>query len=191
MKYKVVVLMFFVAQTLSAQFSGSYFLGQEYSKEVSQYRAKSFLINQVLGISQDILQFEIDALTASSSGELTTLAYKCQMREKEGLIFGFYGNYVNEEGVSYNGYAFKNLPREQAIALLSQISDVMSDYDKYMEEDRDNNNICFGFDDMVIVIYKTDEGLVRLRVQWNYFDSEWTGNSFNKTVKRFEKYFGK
>lgn len=191
MKYKVVVLLFFVAQTLSAQFSGSYFLGQEYSKEVSQYRAKSFLINQVLGVSQDILQFEIDALTASSSGELTTIAYKCQMREKEGLIFGFYGNYFNEEGVSYNGYAFKNLPREQAIELLSQISDAMSDYDKYLEEDRDNNNICFGFDDMVIVIYKTDEGLVRLRVQWNYFDSEWTGNSFNKTVKRFEKYFGK
>ena len=49
-------------------------------------------MNEVLDISGDATLFEIDALTAATSGDLTTLAYQCQMLDKEGLILGFYGS---------------------------------------------------------------------------------------------------
>ena len=37
----------------------------------------------------DLLKFEIEALAASNSGELTSLVYKCEIQHKEGLVLGF------------------------------------------------------------------------------------------------------
>ena len=119
MKYGFILLMVMVVQPIFAQIPGPigplYFLGQEYSKEVSAYRGKKFLMSEVLDVTEDVMQFEIDALTAASSGELTTLAYQCQTLGKEGLILGFYGNYWNPAGVVFKGYAYKNMTKESAM----------------------------------------------------------------------------
>ena len=192
MKYKIILIGLIVGQVLSAQVSSSFVFGQAFSKDMSLYSAKSFLIRDILGVSEDITEFEMDPLTASSSGELTTLAYQCQAREKEGLIFGFYGNYWNDEGVLYTGYAFKDLPKDQAVELLSRISDASINYNAYFEKGKGSNNISFSYNDIIVVMYKHQlDGIIRLRILWNNFDSEWTGVSFNKTKKRFEKYFTK
>jgi hypothetical protein len=46
-----------------------------------------------LGSTNQVVPFEVIPLAAASSGELTTLLYKCDSKQKEGLILGFYGIY--------------------------------------------------------------------------------------------------
>ena len=62
---------------------------KEYSKDVALYNSKNFLFKNVLGSSSEVVQFEIIPLAAASSGELTTLLYKCEKKQKEGLVLGF------------------------------------------------------------------------------------------------------
>lgn len=190
MKYKITFILLILGQELFAQFSSYFILGQEFSKEFSLYYAKSFLITQVFNITEEITQFEVDPLTASSSGELTTLAYQCQELDKEGLILGFYGSYWNDAGVVYQGYAFKDLTKDVSVELLTKISEAIDHYDSYLGKDDNRNNIYFYFEDLSFIIYKYD-GFIRIRIHWKNFDSEWTGTSFAKTKKRFEKYINK
>jgi len=51
------------------------FQAKEFSKEISLFKAKKFLINNVLDIDNTNTQFEAIPLAAASSGELTTLFY--------------------------------------------------------------------------------------------------------------------
>lgn len=131
---------------------------KEFSKDITLYKAKGFVIESVLGDSNSEVKFELDPLAATSSGELTSLVYKCEKLGKEGLLLGFYGNYWNESGIVYQGYGFKNLPVEKALELLRKIEDVKSGYANYISEDSDNNNIYFSFDDMTFLIYRSSSG---------------------------------
>ena len=87
--------------------SSKIYFAKEFSKEITLYRAKSFLIEEVLGLSNNVVKYSIDPLAATKSGELTSLSYRCEDKKKEGLILGFYGNKWNKEGVLYQAYAFK------------------------------------------------------------------------------------
>ena len=62
---------------------------KEYSKELSLYKAKSYVISDILGNSNKVVKFEIDPLAATATGELTSLVYNCYELNKEGLILGF------------------------------------------------------------------------------------------------------
>lgn len=135
--------------------------------------------------SEEIVQFEIDPLAASTSGELTSLVYSCKAKNIEGLILGFYGDFWNEPGVVYKGYAFKNLPKEKALKLLNKINETIVNQNTYLNEGKDNNNIYFQFDDIYILVYKNFEP--KIRVFWNDFDAEWSLIAFNRTKERFEK----
>ena len=75
--------------------NGNYWAAKEFSKDVALFNAKNFLFQKVLGTNADILKFEITPLAAASSGELTTLLYKCDTKQKEGLVLGFYGKFLN------------------------------------------------------------------------------------------------
>jgi hypothetical protein len=103
----------------------------------------------------------------------------------EGLLMGFYGNYWNDDGVIYKGYAFKNFPKEKALELLTKISETIENQNAYLTEDMDNNNIYFQYDDVLILIYKNIEP--NIRVFWNDFDASWSLSAFKLTKKRFEK----
>jgi hypothetical protein len=161
------------------------FYAKEFSKDISLYKAKSYVINNLFGASNNVIKFEIDPLAASSSGELTSLVYNCEELNKEGLLLGFYGDYWNESGVVYQGYGFKNLTKEKALELLQKIEDAKSRFNNYLINDTDNNNIYFSFDDLTILIYKTSE--TKIRIFWNTFDAEWQDIAFRRTKKRFEK----
>ncbi|MEO6728787.1 MAG: hypothetical protein ABIM99_02585 [Candidatus Dojkabacteria bacterium] len=125
-------------------------------------------------------------MAAATSGELTTLVYKCASQNKSGLILSFFGNKWNDAGVNYQAYAFKNLSTIQATEFISKIETSVTENSKYLNEDLDNNNIYFDYEDLKILIYGVAYGY-RLRIYWNDFDSEWNYSEFKKTQKRLAK----
>jgi hypothetical protein len=159
---------------------------KEFSKDIALYHSKYFLFNSILGTSTDITQFEVIPLAASSSGELTTLLYKCDSKQKEGLVLGFYGDYWNAAGQVYQGYAFKNFDKNQAIEFLSKIQEAIDNNSKFLREDTDNNNIYFKYDDIDVLIWSYFQTYT-IRLFWNGFDSSWEKTAFDRSKKRFEK----
>lgn len=167
-----------------AQIPGFYG-AKEYSKDISLFKAKTFLTHDVLKTSGTSIQFEAVPLAAAGSGELTTLLYKCETQHTDGLILGFYGNYWDKSsGVSYRGYAFKDLPKDKAYDLLDKIETEIEKNKKFLKENNDYNNIVFEFDDLKIMIWTTSGGYM-IRVFWNGFDSTWEKTSFGRSKRRF------
>lgn len=160
-------------------------LAKEYSKEISLYRAKAFIMHHILGKTNDALKFDVDPLVASNSGELTTLVYKCDSKSKVGLLLGFNGSRWNEAGVTYQEFSFKNLPINEAKEFCEKIEIALKVNEDYLEKDHDNNNIFFTYSDINILMYKGAS--TKLRVFWNGYDAEWEYSSFTKTVKRLKK----
>jgi len=196
MSYKnisqTVFLLFFsilLANNVNSQIIGAYY-AKEFNKDISLYKAKIFLVEEVftVGENSDPIPFNVDPLAAASSGELTTLIYNCPQKNKKGLILGFYGEYWDDggSGVNFIGYKFKNLPEDIALKLLTKIDKEMSTNEAYLSKDLDKNNIYFKFDDMVFIITKP-AGLMKIRVLWNGFDSEWEETAFNRTKRRYLK----
>lgn len=169
---------------ISEKNSGIY--AKEFSKEISLFKAKSFLMKNILGVSESEVTFEAYALAASSSGEITSLAYNCERKGKEGLILGFYGEYWNEGGVIFTGYNFKNFDRETAIDFFDKIDKAIEENKKYLIQDNDNNNVFFSFQDIDVLIYRNLSS-ERIRLFWNGFDAMWESESYNKTKRRFNR----
>lgn len=159
---------------------------KEYSKEISLYRAKAFVMQQILGETNDAVKFDIDPLVASNSGELTTLVYKCDSKSKVGLILGFNSTKWNQAGVIYQEYSFKNMTVKEANEFCENIQIAIKVNSDYLESDHDNNNIYLNYGDIAVLIYKNSFG-VKMRIFWNGYDAEWELSSFSKTVKRLKK----
>jgi hypothetical protein len=189
MKNKLSFLLILMSITTYSQVkanSDNFWTAKEFSKDISLYRSKEFLFKKVLGSSEKVVSFEIIPLAASNSGELTTLIYKCEEKNKEGLILCFYGDYWNDNGVLYQGYAFKNLEKNNAIEFLSKIEKSINDNLDYLKTDFDNNNIFFVYDDIEVLIW-VNAGIYTIRVFWNGFDSTWEKTAFERSKRRFEK----
>ena len=157
-----------------------------FSKEVSLFRGKAFVIKEVLGLNNKVTKFELDPMEAASSGELTTLYYNCEELKKEGLVLGFYGDYVNEFGLLLQGYAYKNFDKNQGLELLQKIEDAKVNNITYLLEDGDNHNVYLYHDDLIILIYRKDQQF-KYRVFWKSFDAEWGDFAFRRTKNKFEK----
>ena len=157
-----------------------------FSKEVSLFRGKAFVIKEVLGLNNKVTKFELDPMEAASSGELTTLYYNCEELKKEGLVLGFYGDYVNEFGLLLQGYAYKNFDKNQGLELLQKIEDAKVNNITYLLEDGDNHNVYLYHDDLIILIYRKDQQF-KFRVFWKSFDAEWGDFAFRRTKNKFEK----
>lgn len=186
---QVILILFLGISNIKAQIKQTdynLFQAKEFSKDISLFKAKTFLFHNVLESTENVLQFEAIPLASASSGELTTLLYRCESKGKEGLILGFYGDYWNDAGVIYQGYGFKNLPKEKAMAFLNKIEKAIEDNKKFLKNNNDNNNISFNFDDMNILIWTTS-GSYRIRVYWNGFDSTWEETSYERSKRRFER----
>lgn len=166
--------------------SNNIWTAKEFSKEISLFKSKEFLFKNVLGSTEQIIPFEVIPLAAASSGELTTLLYKCETKQKEGLILGFYGDYWNEAGVLYQGYSFKNLEKEKAMEFLNKIVTSIEENKKFLNDNGDNNNIFFKYDDMDVLIW-TNAGNYSIRIFWQGFDSTWEKTAFERSKRRFEK----
>src|SRR5690606_10143835 len=166
--------------------SNNIWTAKEFSKEISLFKSKEFLFKNVLGSTNEVVQFEVIPLAAASSGELTTLLYKCDTKQKEGLILGFYGDYWNDAGVLYQGYSFKKLEKEKAMEFLNKIVTSIEENKKFLNESGDNNNIFFKYDDMDVLIW-TNAGTYSIRIFWQGFDSTWEKTAFERSKRRFEK----
>lgn len=166
--------------------NNSVWVAKEFSKDVALYNSKNFLFKNVLGSTTEVVKFEIIPLAAASSGELTTLLYKCESKQKEGLVLGFYGNYWNDAGVLYQGYAFKNFEKDQAIEFLNKIQTAIEDNKKFINDEADNNNIYFKYDDIDVLIWSSSS-FYTIRLFWNGFDSSWEKTAFDRSKRRFEK----
>ena len=103
----------------------------------------------------------------------------------EGIVFGFYGDYVNEHGLLLQGYAYKNLDKKQGLELLQKIEDVKAENADYLRENSDNHNIYIAYDDLTILIYRKDQAY-KYRVFWNNFDAEWGDFEFKRTKTKFQ-----
>lgn len=190
MKAKLsVVLLIVVNNLIYSQVkinSNNIWTAKEFSKEISLFKSKEFLFKNVLGSTNQVIPFEVIPLAAASSGELTTLLYKCDAKQKEGLILGFYGDYWNETGVLYQGYSFKNLEKEKAMEFLNKIVSSIEENKKFLNQSGDNNNIFFKYDDMDVLIW-TNAGTYSIRIFWQGFDSTWEKTAFERSKRRFEK----
>jgi len=113
------------------------------------------------------------------------LVYRCEEQGLGGLVLGFFGSRWNENGVSYQAYAFKNLKESEAFAVLERIETLMDEESRYISSDNDINNVVFKYDDMTFLMYK--DGGIKIRVFWNGFDSEWESSAFNRTRRRFAR----
>lgn len=188
MKLKLSLFLFILTKTFlfSQVTSNNTFYAKEYSKDVALYNSKNFLFKTVLGSTAEVAKFEIIPLAAASSGDLTTLLYKSESKQKEGLILGFYGNYWNEAGVVYQGFAFKNFEKDDAIEFLSKIQNAITENSKYLKNDNDNNNIYFKYDDIDVLIWSSAQDYT-IRLFWNGFDSSWEKTAFDRSKRRFER----
>ena len=181
MKFKYFLVVYVI---LSISYSQVY-LAKEWSRDKALYKAKEYVMTEIIGVNPYVTKFEIDPLAAASSGELTTLVYKCEQKKISGLVLGFYGNKWNEYGTVYQAFAFKNFNEKKALEMLATLDKHISDHTKYLKSDYDNNNFFFKFDDLTFLVYYV--GFIKIRVFWNGFDSEWESKAYERTKKRFEK----
>lgn len=45
-------------------------MAKEFSKDIALYKAKAFVLQNVLGTTDEIVEFQIDLLAAASTGEV-------------------------------------------------------------------------------------------------------------------------
>lgn len=192
MRISCIIISFFIIFKVGGQVpeSSSLYFAKEYSKEIALYKAKDFVMHEVIGCENEPIKFKIDPLAAAVSGELTSLVYTCEQKQMSGLVLGFYGTRWNAAGVIYQAYAFKHLPEKEALELLAKIDNIKDQYNDYLRSDLDNNNVFFEFDDMTFLIFIDYSGLT-IRVFWNEFDAEWESLAFDRTKKRFERLVNK
>jgi hypothetical protein len=158
---------------------------KEYSKEETLYKAKKFVFSEIIGSSNEVVEFEAIPLAAANSGELTTLLFKCEAQQKEGLVLGFYGSYWNPAGVIYQGYNFKYFEKEKAMDFLNKIQESIENHLKFLKKDSDNNNIYLRYDDMDVLIW--NDGAFKIRLFWGNYDATWEQTAFERSKRRFEK----
>lgn len=163
----------------------SVWAAKEYSKEGALFDSKDFLFNNVLKPADKPLKFEVIPLAAASSGELTTLIYKCEEKNIEGLVLGFYGSYWNPNGVTFTGFGFKSSDKNQATEFLNKIQDLINNEQDFLRDNSDSNNIVFRYDDIDVLI--SYNGTTQVRLFWNNFDSTWEKTAFERSHRRFEK----
>lgn len=174
------------SQIKPSQTNNNLWYAKEFSKDIALFHAKNYLFRDILGISNEIVKFEVIPLAAANSGELTTLLYKCENKQKEGLILGFFGNYWNESGVVYQGYMYKNLSVDQASDFLNKIQEAIENNKNFLSNSVDNNNIYFKYEDIDILIWSTGTSYT-IRLFWNGFDSSWDKTAYDRSKRRFEK----
>lgn len=168
-------------------------LSQSYSKEITQYRVKEFIIREILQVPErKVIEVEINALTASKSGELTTVIYECKELKKRGLVFSFWNEHVNQYNLNYKGYAFRNFDFESAKILMDSLESVLDQKKAILAYDNNEDlakNAIFKYEDLIFIFYKDETGSNLIRVIWNDFDSEWNQSNLKTMRRRFYKFF--
>jgi hypothetical protein len=159
-----------------------------FSKANAQINGKTFLINNVFGGAKNSIEkFEIEAISSSSSSDITTLYYANNTKQIKGMLICFFSDYVVDNGLGYYGYSYKNLDINKSENLLKLIKEAIDSNKKYLKDDDQVNNIYFKFDDIDVLIYHYGANGFIIRFFWGKYDSTWDENSFSETLRYFDK----
>lgn len=164
---------------------------KEWNKEFSVFYSNEYLTKNIFkSKGENVLKFQTEALAASNSGEITTVLYRTEDNEIEGLLLCFYGSRWNDAGVVYTGYGFKNFDREKAFSFLNILQKNLDEHKDYLTQGGttaySGNNIFFKFEDISIIMGYM-YGALTIRLFWDTYDSTWNINAFEKSKRRFEK----
>jgi hypothetical protein len=161
---------------------------KELAKEISQFRSKEYIINEIIGpVGDKEIQFETESLASDNSGGLISVAFNCDDVDERGLLLAFFGDHRNQYGVSSTAYGFRYIPLDDAQKLLTRLRKVKDDKKKYMSSDTDVNNVYVEFEDIKFVLYK--DGGEKVRVFWNGFEVIWEKTAYTRTRKRLDRWF--
>lgn len=182
---------FFIVKNVKSQSTliTKYYVSSAYVQTKAESLAKKYLIEEVLNSSKETTSFEIDFISSSISGEVTTLAYNCREQKKSGIIFTFFGSFWNENGTSYTGYAFRNLDKDSTLKLLDRLKSEITFVSEIQNKDF---NTYFTFSDMTFLLNKitsSEFGSVRIKMFWREFEADWTKLAIEKSYKRIENWF--
>lgn len=190
MKIKYLILFILICQNTYCQFQVSktkpndFWTVKKYSNEEAVFLARKYVFKNILKIENEIGKFEVISLSAANSGELTTLFYRSEDKNTAGLLLVFFGEYLNDNGVYYNGYTFKNFSQEEAKDFLSNLNSAIEDNLSYLKSNTAQNNIFFTYNDIEALIYN---GGLNIRIFYENFDSNWDRNSFERSRRQFDK----
>lgn len=161
---------------------------KEMSKQISQFRSKEYIINNLIGPAgvKDI-KFETESLASDDSGGLISVAFNCNEINKRGLLLAFVGENRDVNGNLGNAYAFRYLPLDEAKSILERLEAIRSANSKYLSESTNVNNVYVQHDDLKFVFYK--DGGNQIRVFWNGFEVIWEQTAFDRTKRRLNKWF--
>jgi hypothetical protein len=191
-KYVWIILVITSANHLFGQNNNQVRIISPFTREAAEYRVKEFLVREVLEIPENkTIEISISALTASKSGELTTIIYDCKQLGKSGLVFGFWSDYFKDSNHKYQGYAFKNFELEKAKDLLDNLDRVLEEKRNILPYGNDDlsKSALFKFDDTIFIFYKDNLDVNLIRVIWNGFDLEWSESNLKTMKRRFYRYF--
>jgi len=183
----IIALTLCIPFTTFSQVSNIGLASQEYSKDITEYVSKEYLITKILKIPEGMLiGVEIDAITASNSGELSTIVYNCEQLEKRGILLIFWtGDLSYIDG--NRGYGFLHLEYDTAIDLFTKLSTANKHKKSILNQGKDWN-VVFRWADLHFVFW-VDNTMNKIRVFWNGYDSEWSSSNLKTTAKRFFKSF--
>ncbi len=175
------------AQVTKPQSEGGSSLGmlfrREYNKDIAILVCRKFVCQQILNIPDgDIVKVEIDPLTASKSGELTTVYYQCDELKKKGLLFVFYNEDVYSNK-GYNGFSYVNLEESEADELMSNVSKIIETKDAMFKTQY--NHAAYSFKEMTFVFAETEIGRDFIMVYYKDYESWWNDSNFKKVAKRY------
>lgn len=171
-------------------------MAQEYSKDISEFRAKEYIIKSILDPSDSITELEVNSITASKSGELSVVIYRCKEQHgKEGMLFCFWNPHVSEFNVDFKGYSFKNFYLKDAVKFMNYFEIIInkncSGITDGINSSDETKNLIVRYDDLILIFYKDyPSGDLSIRIFWDEFDSIWNKSNFKTTKRRFEKFFG-
>ena len=148
-------------------------IDRPFNKKLAHYKAKEYLIDNVFADDNinETVGFNIDPLSSSLSGDLISLVYDCDQKNKRGLLFGFFSSY---------NYNFKNIPQAKAKELFKKIEKEI-EKNKIVLRDSKTLNYYFKFDDFTILMY--DDNGIMMRVFWNDYDALWNFTAYRKVKK--------
>lgn len=161
---------------------------KEMAKQISQFRSKEYIINNIIGDSKGKeIKFETESLASDNSGGLISVAFNCDEVNKRGLLLGFFGENRDSTGYLGNAYGFRYLPLEEAKIILEKLEKIRNENSKYLSESTNVNNIYVEHEDIKFVFYR--DGGNQIRIFWNGFEVIWEQTAFDRTKKRLNKWF--
>ncbi len=170
------------AQVKPSEYAGSF--RREFNKLYTELVCNKFVCQEILKIPDEkFVRVEIDALTASKSGELTTVFYHCKELNKKGLLFVFFNEFANPSDYAqeYLGYVYKNLEDAEAEVLMNQVQNLLDQKDEILKTQY--NTAVFNFKDLTILFKGGDF----INVYYKDYEGAWNDANFKRTAKRYIK----